>query len=196
VEVAAAGRNRQAVVGRTRIPRRAGARFPLAFNRENVSLIGDQLAGQPYGWGEMYDLRDCSAMLRDMFLPFGIWLPRTSSDQIASIPRHRDISRLTPPEKAADLVRYGHPFLTLFYKPGHVMLYLGTDQQGQPLVFHSIWSLRVKEGAGQRRHYIATSAVTTLEPGKELGLVEGSSLLEEGTLFATITDRCSGAAGP
>jgi len=196
IEVATAGTNRRAVIGRARIPRSVGARFPLPFDGENVSMIGDQLSGQPYGWGEMYDLRDCSAMVRDMFLPFGIWLPRTSADQIGSIPTRRDISNLSPGEKAAELVRYGRPFLTLFHKPGHVMLYLGTDENRQPLVFHAIWSLRVKEGSGQRRHLIATSAVTTLEPGRELGLAEGSSLLEEGTLFATITDRCSGTTTP
>lgn len=196
VEVAAAGEGRKAVGNVARIPRAVAAPHPLAFNRENVALIGNQLIGQPYGWGEMYGLRDCSAMLRDFFMPFGIWMPRTSADQIASIQKRLDLSGFTPREKEAAVVRQGLPFLSLFFKPGHVMLYIGTDQEGRPLVFHNAWSIRVKDAAGVGLHHIGRAVITTLEPGKELGLVEGGSLLEQGTALATITDRCAGAPDP
>jgi len=192
VKVASAGDGRKAVSSVSCISRDAAVRFPLAFNPENISLIGNQLAGQPYGWGEMYGLRDCSAMLRDFFLPFGIWLPRTSADQINSTPKRLNLLGKEPREKEEMIRRLAVPFLTLFNKPGHIMLYLGAGPMGQPLVFHNMWSLRVKDVAGERLQIIGKAVVTTLEPGKELGLVEGSTLLEEITTMMRITDRCAG----
>jgi len=194
--VAAAGEERRAVTSVARLPREAAAPFPLAFNGANLALIGNQLLGQPYGWGEMYGLRDCSAMLRDHFLPFGIWLPRTATDQIASAGQQRDLTSLGPREKEETVRREGLPFLTLLYKPGHIMLYIGTDPQGRPLVFHNIWSIRVKDATGERPQFIGRAVITTLEPGKELGLAEGGSLLEQGTALMTITDRCMKAPAP
>jgi hypothetical protein len=190
VEVATVGKGRKAENSLTRISREAAGRFPLPFNRENISLIGNQLAGQPYGWGEMFGLRDCSAMLRDLFQPFGIWLPRTSADQIASVRQRLELSGKQPWEKEDVIRRQAVPFLSLFYKPGHIMLYIGPDSKGRPLVFHNAWSIRVKDAAAGHSQIIGKAVITTLEPGKEAGLVEGSSLLENMTTISTITDRC------
>ena len=237
VAVASAGEGGRAQSRAVQLPLEVAAPFPLAFNPENVARIGNQLLGEPYGWGESFDLRDCSALLRDFFLPFGIWLPRTSADQLASLPGRVKLARLTPPEKE-DLIRsQGVPFLTLLYKPGHIMLYLGGDGEGRPLVFHDAWSIRLKElgsavgaddsaqasGSGSiagataaqtgtgsappgakssagaqraRTQIIGVSAITTLEPGKELGLVPGGSLLERDTELATITSRCQEPSRP
>jgi hypothetical protein len=191
VRVVSAGKEGRAQDGVSRIPGSAAASFPLEFTKENVSLLGDQLLGQPYGWGEIYDLRDCSAMLRDFFLPFGIWLPRTSGDQIASIPGRLELAALAPAKKEQLIKSKALPFLTLLYKPGHIMLYAGMDREGRPLVFHDAWSIRVKDGSGERSQIIGATAITTLEPGKELGLVPGSSLLERVTELATVTNRCT-----
>jgi hypothetical protein len=190
VTVASAGDGGRAETASSRVPRDAAAPFPLRFENEHIAQVGDQLLGQPYGWGELYDLRDCSALLRDFFLPFGIWMPRTSADQIASVKQRHDLAVLTPPEKLELIRSKGVPFLTLLYKPGHIMLYAGTDAQGRPLIFHDAWSIKVKDGAGERTQIIGSSAITTLEPGKELGLVPGSSLLDHLTEMAIITERC------
>jgi hypothetical protein len=197
VAIASAGEGGRAESRAVALPRAAAAPFPLAFNQENIALLGNQFLGEPYGWGEVYDLRDCSAMLRDFFLPFGIWLPRTSADQIASLPARFELAGMSPREKEALIKRTGLPFLTLLYKPGHIMLYLGVDGEGRPLVLHAAWSIRLKdEGAaengarGERSQIIGVAAITTLEPGKELGLVPGGSLLERGSELATITGRC------
>lgn len=191
VKIASAGEGGKAEIRPSRISSGQAAPFPLAFDGEQVALIGDQLLGQPYGWGEAYDLRDCSAMLRDFFLPFGIWMPRTSGEQLASIGRRIELAALAPPEKEEQVRTKALPFLTLLYKPGHVMLYVGVDGEGRPLVFHNAWSIRLKgDGAGERTQIIGVSVITTLEPGKELGLVSGTSLLERATELATVTERC------
>jgi len=201
VSVASAGEGGKAEIRPVRLPSATALRFPLEFNRENIALVGNQLLGTPYGWGEIYDLRDCSAMLRDFFLPFGTWLPRTSADQIASIAKRIPLAQMTPTLKEELIRSQGIPFLTLLYKPGHIMLYVGVDTEGRPLLFHNAWSVRLKEagagenvgnvgGGGERTQIIGIAGITSLEPGKELGLVPGSSLLEKLTELGTITSRC------
>jgi hypothetical protein len=190
VLVASAGEGGKAETRSSRIPREVAALFPLEFKKEKIALIGNQLLNQPYGWGEIYDLRDCSAMLRDFYLPFGIWLPRTSADQIASVSERLQLASLAPPEKRELIRKNALPFLSLLYKPGHIMLYVGLDSEGRPLVFHDAWSIRVKNSNGERTKIIGTAVITTLEPGKELGLAPGTSLLERSTELATITQRC------
>jgi hypothetical protein len=216
VVVASAGEGGRVQSRIVTIPRATAAPFPLVFNPSNVALVGDQLLGEPYGWGEIYGLRDCSAMLRDFFIPFGIWVPRTSADQISSVPKRIELARMTPAEKEEVIKRQGIPFLSLFYKPGHIMLYVGEGSDGKPLVFHDAWSVRLgerapQEGAGSREGckegcaakdqeeralIIGVSAITTLAPGKELGLFPGGSLLERGTELGVITERCPAPTRP
>lgn len=206
VAVASAGEGGKAEIRVAPLPRAAAAPFPAPFAPETVALVGDQMLGDAYGWGEIYDLRDCSALLRDFFLPFGIWLPRTSADQIASLPERIDLTHLNRAEREELIRGRAVPFLTLLYKPGHIMLYVGLDQAGRPLVFHDAWSISLKDvDAGTRgedgkpagrTQIIGMAAITTLEPGKELGLVPGGSLLEKVTEFGTITARCRQGAQP
>ncbi len=192
VSVASAGEGGKAELRKVRVPVDVAAPFPLEFTKENIALIGDQMLGQPYGWGEQHDLRDCSALLRDFFLPFGIWLPRTSSDQIGSLPGRLQLAKRGANEKQELIGREGVPFQSLLFKPGHIMLYVGRDEEGRPLVFHDAWSIRVKEDEGEKgtTRMIGFSVITTLEPGKELGLVPGTSLLEKVTEMGTLTHRC------
>jgi hypothetical protein len=190
VRVASAGEGGMAVVRSTRIPEGAAAPFPLPFDQANVTLIGDELLGEPYGWGEIYGLRDCSALLRDFFLPFGIWLPRTASDQIASVRPRVELSMMPAAEKEDLIRKNGVPFLTLLFKPGHIMLYAGLDREGRPLVFQNAWSIKVQDGSGERTKILGGSMITTLKPGEELGLVPGSSLLDRVTVMGTVTGRC------
>ncbi|HJV65367.1 MAG TPA: SH3 domain-containing protein [Geomonas sp.] len=189
VTVASAADGGKAVARPVQIPSDAAAPFPLAFDSQNVAMVGDQLLGQPYGWGELYGLRDCSALLRDFFMPFGVWLPRTSGDQIASTEHPERFNHATAQEKEALIKSKGVPFLTLLYKPGHIMLYAGMDRDGQPLVFHASWSVRVKNGE-TKTLITGVSALTTLNLGQEQGLEPGWSLLEKITQMGTITGRC------
>jgi hypothetical protein len=190
--VASVGDGGRAVVRTTRIPMAAAAPFPVPFDQEHVALIGNEMLGQPYGWGEIYGLRDCSALVRDFFLPFGIWLPRTALDQIYSVRQRVELGSLSPAEKEEVIKQKGIPFLSLLFKPGHIMLYAGMDPNGRPLVFQDAWSIRVKDGEGERTKIIGGSVITTLKPGEELGLVPGGSLLERAMMMATLTSRCNG----
>jgi hypothetical protein len=196
VAVAAAGDGGMATATVTRLPRESARPFPLGFTGANVALIGNQMLGHPYGWGEIYGLRDCSALLRDFFMPFGIWMPRTAIDQISSLPERFDLSGVAAAEKEELIKSRGVPFLTLLYKRGHIMLYVGLGRDGRPLAFHDSWSIKVQDGDRARKQITGVSAITTLEPGAEIGLAPGESLLERLTSMGTVLKRCSnGQAG-
>jgi len=170
----------QAEDGETRlievlIPRDAARRFPLDFNQGNISLVGNQLLGKPYGWGGLRHNRDCSSMIRDFYLPFGLWLPRGSYNQIHS-GAPVSLSRLSNYEKERLLMEKGVPFLTIVYLRGHIMLYVGS-LNGRPLVFHASWGVSVKDGEGKiYKHVIGKSIISTLTPGQELRPATGTLL--------------------
>jgi hypothetical protein len=142
------------------------AGFPLEYNLWNVAKIMAELAGSPYGWGTILGNRDCSAMLKDLFAPFGLWLPRHSADQAGQGER-LSLKGLSPEEKEAEILAKGIPFRTLLWLPGHVMLYAGS-YRGRIAVFHAFWGIRTRTESRQGREIVGTTAFTSLEPGKEL----------------------------
>ncbi|NPU86217.1 MAG: hydrolase Nlp/P60 [Syntrophaceae bacterium] len=165
VLAAVADEEGRAVIRQVVLPEEAAAAKPLPLTRRNLARVANVLVGQPYGWGGMYENRDCSAMIRDLFAPFGIWLPRNSKDQAREGGRWVDLSMLKPVEKERVIRRDGIPYLTLLYTKGHIMLYMGVHED-DVLVFHNFWSVRTKGKAGlQRKRIVGRAAVTTLRPG-------------------------------
>ncbi|HOP40331.1 MAG TPA: SH3 domain-containing protein, partial [Geobacteraceae bacterium] len=130
-----------------KVPKDFASRFPLAVNGENAALVGNELIGLAYGWGELYQGRDCSSLMRDFFLPFGIWLPRGSTNQINS-GKSISLAGLSPGEKERLIRENGVPFLTLIHMQGHIMLYVGS-KDGNALIFHSLWKVKLKDGEGR-----------------------------------------------
>ena len=114
--------------------------FPV-YSQANVIRQAFKLLGARYGWGGMYDGRDCSGFTHDVFLSMGIDLPRDSKQQAMLgtqlgyfKPFQDDVER-----KAA--LRAARPGITLLKLPKHQMLYLGTVN-GQFYVIHSTWAER------------------------------------------------------
>ncbi len=168
VLAAVADENGRAVIRQVVLPEAEAAVKPLPLTRRNMARMANVLIGQPYGWGGMYENRDCSATVRDLFAPFGIWLPRNSKDQARDGGRWVDLSRLSPPEKERVIRKDGVPYLTLLYLKGHIMLYMGVHDDSV-LVFHNFWSVRMKGKAGlKRKRIVGQAAITTLRPGGDL----------------------------
>lgn len=173
---------------KVRVPKDSARRFPLELGGETVALIGNELIGKPYGWGEYFQGRDCSALMRDFYLPFGIWLPRGSYNQIHS---GRSISfyGLSPAEKERLIREKGVPFLTIIYMKGHIMLYVGS-RDGKALIFHSLWKVKVKNSEGRDiKQPVGKAIISTLTPGSELVLSNGS-LLDKISSMLILSDRC------
>ncbi len=166
VLLAVADKDRQALLTEGTIPFERGEIFPLPLTRRRLADLAERMVGQPYGWGESFADRDCSATIRDLFAPFGLWLPRNSSQQ-ARVGLVIPLSDLSPRQREQRLLAEGIPFLTLVRLPGHIMLYLG-EHEGRAAVLHTLWGLRTRTPWGREgRWIVGKTVITTLEPGLE-----------------------------
>lgn len=143
---------------------------PLPITPEALARIGNRLMGQPYGWGGLYGNRDCSMLLRDLFTPFGIWLPRNSAAQ-ARAWEYTDFAARDTTAKEQLILEEGEPFATLLWLKGHIALYLG-EYDGKAVMFHSMWGIRTEQNGQEGRHVIGRAVVTTTRPGIELPFVQ------------------------
>lgn len=133
----------------------------LATPRHFAAILKTTI-GHPYGWGNTYFYNDCSAETRSLFTPFGIWLPRHSSNQMEA-GRLVDLSSASMSERLDYLKSHGHPLATLIYIPGHVMLYLGNateNSQTVPMTYQNIWGLRPADDS--RRAVIGQAVIFPL----------------------------------
>lgn len=157
------------------ISKGASGRKPIPFTPRNVANLIDEMLGASYGWGGLYGNRDCSAAVRDLFTPFGIWLPRNSADQ-AAWGRTVSLQGLPREEKEKRIVEEGIPFATLLYKEGHIVLYIG-HYRGRAMIFHNMWGIKTLEGGAEGRHVVGKAVITTLSPGAELADLHPDGLL-------------------
>ena len=150
-------------------------RKPLPMTAKAVAELGNRMMGQPYGWGGFLFNRDCSLAMRDLFIPFGVWLPRNSAAQ-AKAWRYVGFVKSSPAGKESLIKDEGVPFATLLWLRGHITLYVGT-YKGQPVMFHNMWGIRTDEGGREGRHVIGRAVVTSLQPGAELPNVRSENLI-------------------
>jgi hypothetical protein len=169
-----------AVARPARLAPELAALKPLPLQPVRIGELANRMLGQPYGWGGLYENRDCSATLRDLFTPFGVWLPRNSADQAKSGGSFHDLAGLGPAEKHARLQQQGVPFYTLLWLKGHIGLYLGTEPaSGEPLLLHNMWGVRTSDWRGREgRALVGRLAITSLRPGEERGDVETGRFFE------------------
>ena len=157
-------------------------KMPFPPEPDILAHILNSMMGQAYGWGGLYENRDCSALIKDIFTGLGIFLPRNSRAQ-AQAGHFISMDGLSAQEKKDMIAKLGKPWMTILYMPGHVMLYLGQDPVSrQAVVYHSIWGLRTWHPfqRQQGRWIIGRTVITSLEPGKEMtSLVRPQGLLVE-----------------
>ncbi len=149
------------------VPKDAGHIGRHLLNKEDLTKIGMHLLRNTYGWGGMFEERDCSSMIRDYLTPFGIWLPRNSASQ-AKKGEVISFNGLDNSQKIALIKEKGVPFETILYKKGHVLLYIGT-YDNNVMVMHNIWGIRTIDATGKKGRVIVGKAViTTLQLGREV----------------------------
>jgi len=180
---AAVDENKQAIIKHGFVSRQIMDIKPLRLTHTNAIKIANELIDEPYGWGGLYGNRDCSSMTRDFFAPFGIWLPRHSEDQAKKTGAYIDLQYYTPQQKEKIILEQGIPYLSLLWRKGHVMLYIG-QENGRALIFHNVWGLRTLDTNGEEgRKIIGKAVITTLTPGAELYCL----VPEENLLLNTIS---------
>jgi len=165
-----------------RVPAQGILPLPFPATPDNFAEILNALMGQTYGWGGLYENRDCSALIQDLFAGFGLPLPRNSKDQ-ADAGENISLEGLSGPEKLAMIRTQGIPLQTLLYMPGHIMLYLGPDPASdQPVICHAMWGITTRPPLSTHtgRLVVGRTVITTLAPGKEqFPLVQPQDLLVE-----------------
>lgn len=137
--------------------------FPLPLSNENIAKIIETIGAENYGWGGMYENRDCSSFVRDIFANVGVWLPRNSKAQVdygkmakgsefIALPKDNDA-------KIATILSRAKPFRTIIWLKGHIMLYIGAIK-GNPIVAHQVWGISGKNGT----EIFSNVSITTLTP--------------------------------
>lgn len=144
----------------------AAVPLPLQMNRENLVRVISGVMQSKYGWGGLYGERDCSSTLRDIFAPFGIWLPRNSFRQ-SQVGRVVSFEGMNNARKLETIRQYAVPFRTLLYLKGHILLYLGT-YDGVPVALHNTWGIKTENDGDMGRYLVGGVVISSLLPGKEL----------------------------
>ena len=94
------------------------------LTQANILEFAFRNLGDRYGWGGMVDSMDCSLYTRNVYKCFGLEIPRNTTWQQTIPGRKIDLSAMTDEEKLRAMSRM--PAGTLFYFPGHTMIYTGT----------------------------------------------------------------------
>lgn len=139
-------RNHHAIIKMATVNSNDAVLLPLSATPHHFADIMSTLIGRTYGWGSMYLYNDCSAELKSILTPFGIWLPRHSSDQV-TVGKMVDMSAGTAEERLAYLMQHGLRFITLIYIGGHVVMYIGNytnsyaNSSLMAMTYQNIWGL-------------------------------------------------------
>lgn len=156
-------------VHRRPIPKKVAVPLPRPLTRRAFLEEAFRYIGSPYGWGGQNGGRDCSRLVLDVMRAFGLELPRVSSAQSES-----GLYRVEVPAEATTKERLGlldaafARGITLIHFPGHIMIYLGRDEQGVPRALHSFAEYLLPCGKSGKDTLVETDgvAVTGLDLGK------------------------------
>ena len=100
------------------------------FIRQSFKFLGDV-----YGWGGLDNSVDCSSFTSDIYRSMGIEIPRDADRQEIAMPSVGNIAAQYHNGRIEMLRK--SPSGTLLLKPGHVMTFLGNDDNGTPIIIHA-----------------------------------------------------------
>ena len=150
----------------TKISKDIAHKEVIPFDRINLKKIFDEVSKSKYGWGGLFGERDCSSTVRDIYAPFGIWLPRNSYQQ-SKIGKVISFDNMSDLEKIDLIKKEAKPFRTLLYKKGHILIYVGTYKD-EIAVFQNVWGIKTKHNQEDGRVIVGKGVYTSLKFGDEL----------------------------
>lgn len=106
----------------------------LPYTRENILRQIFKLLGDRYGWGDRFSGRDCSSTIMYVYKTFGLRLARNASEQEEGPGRLLKLEGLDG-EKRDKCFEGVNPGAAI-YMPGHVMMYIGMDND-EPFMIHN-----------------------------------------------------------
>ena len=159
-------------IGVDRTLREATVRIPaddtvnkgwLPYSENNLIRQAFRFLGDLYGWGGLEESVDCSMFTADVYRSMGIDLPADAVEQMYAMPEVVDLEKMNAKEKRAAIgkLRPGD----LLFTDGHVMMYLGRDDSGEPYVIHagsSRWFPGEGEENGPLKYYTRRVTVDNL----------------------------------
>jgi hypothetical protein len=138
----------------------------LPYTQRNILLQAFKMLNAPYSWGDTAQEQDCSKFLQQIFLTFGITLPRNSYGQAKAginIYRENINNKVALNEIFKNGLKAG---ITTIQIPGHIMLYIG-DYKNEHYVIHDLFGVNIR--VNNRRYYLIVNKVevTPLSLGKD-----------------------------
>ena len=109
-----------------------------ALTRRALLTTAFSFMDSPYAFGGAHGGRDCSRFQMDLFESFDLALPRHSGWQAQAGAFHVDVADMTAADKLKALDELGRRGIVLLALPGHIMLYLGKNDAGVPMVLHAL----------------------------------------------------------
>ncbi len=131
----------------------------LPCSENNLIRQAFRFLGEGYGWGGLEDGVDCSAYVQDVYRSVGIELPRDADRQAKAMPRSVSLEGMNREQRLA-IIKKAKPG-SLLFSAAHVMIYLGNDDKGEPLVIHALSSYYTF-GEQTAKHYIRKVIVSDL----------------------------------
>ena len=169
------------------IDKKIAATMPLLATPNNMAQLANQLMEQPYGWGGLEGYRDCSALVKDICFPFGIWMPRDSGPQ-SKAGTSISLEDLSSAKKAQLITKQGVPFFSLLWIPGHVVVYIGCRNK-EVYVYNNVWGLRTQSASGQEgRAVLGRTVIMPATLGKQYDNIP-QTLLDKFQRLILLTDR-------
>lgn len=156
----------------------------MKYTQRNIIQQAFKHLNSPYGWGGMNGEQDCSSFLRQIFACFGIVFPRNSTGQIKNGVLAGSFNKADSDEiRTNRIIKNALPGMTLLYFPGHIMLYIG-HENNKPYIIHSIWGYDDDQEKSLKTTYLINRvAVTSMDIGDTS---KKGSLLQRVTLMKTI----------
>lgn len=132
----------------------------LACSENNLIRQAFRFLGEEYSWGGEGKSVDCSAFVQDVYRSVGIELPRDANRQEKAMTRSISLKGMNHTERL-NIIKKAKPGALLF-TPTHVMLYLGNDDNGEPLAIHALSSYYTFEEGKTLKHYVRKIVVSDL----------------------------------
>jgi len=158
-------KNHQPNYHTTKLSKDISVKGIMKYSKNNIQKIFDEVSKSKYGWGGMYGERDCSSTLRDMYAPFGLWLPRNSYQQ-SVVGKVISLENLDDKQKLELIKKEAKPFKTLLYKQGHILLYIGVVDN-EVIALHNVWGIKTKQNSLEGRIVIGKTVYSSLRLGAE-----------------------------
>ena len=158
-------KNSQPNYQKSKISKKISHKGIINFSKSNLKSIIDEVSKSKYGWGGMFGQRDCSSILRDLFAPYGIWLPRNSYQQ-SKVGKVIVFDGMSDVAKIKLIKEKAIPFKTLLYKKGHIVLYVGTYND-EVIIFHNAWGIKTNKDGVEGRIVIGKAIFSSLQLGKK-----------------------------